>query len=360
MDKLTLSQVVFCNLVWIIAFLVCLPSIKKHSNTSKYFFLWLFISLYSTFEFSGGDFYHYKYIYDENILSLNENIHIEYFYFWLTKILPENYFLWRFFVWGLAGLFWVLTIKKLKQDSQFASLIFLLIVFFLFVGARQALCFSIIYYALTLYLYNRKESFLIRLFALFLFISSYFLHKTSIIYILISLFALCPIGKKTILWSLILFPLLYKSFDFIAYNFINEYSTFDLSNAEVMERYMQGESQEANIYGLIRIFLARIPIFLLLGYAIWHVFFKRELVNKVYLVFLRCSYILIYISYLFIGRDISKFIAPRFWGAALFPLTLFVTGYMYKYRNTRYFLICTLLLTISMFYTLSYAIYKLY
>lgn len=358
-DTLTFPEAIFCDFFWIIAFLICLPSLKRHSAYGRYFFLWLFIAIYSTFEFTGGDFYNYLSIYHQNLSSRYESIHIEYIYYWLINNLPHNYFIWRFAVWGLAGLFWILTVKNLHQPPQFAGLIFLLIVFFLFVGARQALCFSVLYFALSVLLKKDKPSAISITIFISLIICSYFLHKTAIVYILLMLIAFLPIGKKTLILSLILFPVLYKIFDLIAFSFISEYSAFNEESSESMERYMEGESQGANINGILRLTIDRLPIFLLLLFSIWKIHFKKESVPKIYSILLSMSYIMIYISYLFVGRDISKFIAPRFWDAALFPLTLFITGYMYNKRTTLFFKICIYLLLLSKFYTFAYTIYKL-
>lgn len=360
MQALTLYEAIFCNLLWLIAFFIFLPSLKKFTKKGNAFFLWIFMSLYSTFEFTGGDFMNYLEIYSLNLLSPNESIHLEDFYYWLMQILPPNYFLWRFCIWGLASFFWILTLKKLNQNIRFAGMVFLLIVFFLFVGARQALCFSVLYYTLSILQKDKQKLTLQRIcVCILLTIGVYFLHKTAIVYIIITGISLFPFGKKTLIISLILFPIIYKVFDFISFYFISEYSSFNEQSASVMERYMEGESLTANINGVIRLIIDRSAIFLLLFYSIWKIYFKNEVCPKVYLTLLKISYLLIYISYLFTGRDISKFIAPRFWDAALFPFTLFIAGYMFNKRNSIFFKACIILLILSKLYSMSYIVYKL-
>lgn len=359
MEKLTLGQTLFCNFFWLIAFFIYLPSIKRKSTTGKYFFLWLFITIYSTFEFTGGDFFNYLTIYNRNVSTSYERIHLETFYYWLIQILPSDYFVWRFTVWGLAGFFWIQAIKNLKQNVQFAGLMFLLIVFFLFVGGRQALCLSVLYYALTIYhkkgVYKLKNAVIF----LILIVCSYFLHKTAIVYILIMFISMLPLGKRAFLLSLILFPVIYKIFDNISFLFIAEISEFNDEGASSMEGYMNGENIVSNFNGQIRIFINRLPIFLLLAYSIWKIYFKKDKITPTYNTLLRMSFILIYISYLFVGRNISAYIAPRFWDASLFPITLFITGYMNDKKNTSFFKICFYLLCIKQFFTLLYTIYKI-
>lgn len=359
MEKLTLGLALFCDIFWLIAFLICLPSIKKKTTTGKYFFLWLFIAIYSTFEFTGGDFYHYFTAYQNNLSASSDRSHFEPFYYWLIHALPSDYFIWRFTVWGLAGFFWIQAIKNLKQNVRFAGLMFLLIVFFFFVGGRQALCFSVLYYALTIYykkgVYKLKNAIIF----LLLIMCSYFLHKTAIVYILIMFISMLPLGKRAFLLSLILFPVIYKIFDSLSYLFISEYSTFNEESATSMESYMEGETYTRNIFGQIHLFINRFPIFLLLIYSIWSIFIKKDIIPKIYIILLRMIYILIYISYLFVGRDISAYIAPRFWDASLFPLTLFAAGYMYNKRQTRFFKTCFYLLLFSLLYRFAYNIYKI-
>ena len=359
MEKLTLGQALFCDIFWLIAFLICLPSIKKETTTGKYFFLWLFIALYSTFEFTGGDFYHYLAIYKNNISTTFERSHLEAFYYWLIQILPHDYYIWRFTVWGLAGFFWIQAIKNLKQNVRFAGLMFLLIVFFFFVGGRQALCFSVLYYALTIYYKEGVYKFKNAIIFLILIVCSYFLHKTAIVYILIMFISMLPLGKRTLLLSIILFPVIYKIFDSLSYLFISEYSAFNEESATSMESYMEGETYTRNIFGQIHLFINRFPILLLLIYLIRRVFINNDFIPKIYIILLRMIYILIYISYLFVGRNISAYIAPRFWDASLFPLTLFAAGYMYNKRQARFFRICFYLLLFSLLYRIAYNIYKI-
>lgn len=359
MEKLTLGQALFCDIFWLIAFLICLPSIKRRSTTGKYFFLWLFIAIYSTFEFTGGDFYHYFTAYQNNLSASSDRSHFEPFYYWLIHAIPSDYFLWRFCVWGLAGFFWIQAIKNLKQNVRFAGLMFLLIVFFFFVGGRQALCFSVLYYALTIYYKKGVYKFKNAIIFLILIVCSYFLHKTAIVYILIMFISMLPLGKRTLLLSLILFPVIYKIFDSLSYLFISNYSAFNEESATSMESYMAGENITANINGIIQRFINRLPIFLILIYSIIQIYFKKDITNHIYHILLRMTYIMIYISFLFSGRDISAYIAPRFWDASLFPLTLFATGYLFNKRNSNFFKLCFYLLLLSQIYKFSYTIFKL-
>lgn len=359
MEQLTYLQAFICDIAWLIAFLMCYRSMKYHTSRGGYFYLWIFITLYSTFEFTGGDFYHYKGIYQE-VQRTRDNIHLEEIYYWLIKEIPASFYLWRCVVWGLAAMFWIWTLKNLKLDVKFAGLLFLLIVFFLFVGARQALCFSVLYFALTIIYKEDVGAWNKCILVVPLIIMSYFLHKTAITYILILLLVMLPIGKKTIILSLILFPVIYGLFDLLLDYFLSHYYSYNEFNAGTMKRYLDTEAlYQANIYGKIKIIIDRFPIFLLLIYSMINVYFKKEEISKVNHVLLLMTYSLIYISYLFVGRNMSSFIAPRFWDAALFPLTLFLSGYLVNRTKYKFIRICIWLLLFSKLYTIAYTIYKI-
>lgn len=358
MEKLTLELALFCDILWLIAFFICLPVLKGNPTKAKYFFfLWLFITFYATFEFTGGDFYHYQTIYDQVVLSPFDRSHLEIFYHRLIQLLPSSYFIWRSVVWGFAAFFWIKILRNLKQDVRFAGLMFLLVVFFFFVGGRQALCFAVLYYGLTVYEKSEKKNLKNTLIFGGFIVCAYFLHKSAVIYILILLFSLLPLGKKSIILSLVLFVPLYKAFDVLVNVFIMEYSLYNEETSESFLRYMEGESLDSNLFGLLQLFINRLPIFLLLIYSIRKVFFQKTELARIYVVLLRMVYILIYTSYLFVGREISAYIAPRFWDASLFPLTLFAGGYMFDKRKTRFFKICFYLLLLSQFYRFAYNIY---
>lgn len=68
---------------------------------------------------------------------------------------------------------------------------------------------------------------------------------------------------------------------------------------------------------------------------------------------------MIYISFLFLGRDISKFIAPRFWDAAYFPLTLFWGKVLFENRKERIVKYSIVLFFASQMYNIAYTIYKI-
>ncbi|MEE0624785.1 MAG: hypothetical protein UDG88_01830 [Muribaculaceae bacterium] len=361
MNKLTLTEALFCDLVWLSAlvFFYCRTYNTGHTKKTKgYFGLWLFIVLYSTFEFTGGDFFHYVEIYKQ-IIQIKQEVHLEEFYCWLAVNLPHNFYIWRFVIWGLAAFFWVLTLRNLKQDVYFSGLWFVLVVFFLFVGARQSLCFSVQYYALSLYFKHNRQKKIFSIVAVLILLVSLSLHKTAIVYILILGISFIPFGKRTLIVSVLIFPFVYKSFDYITENFIDQYSFYNEGNAAVMEQYMNGEGETLNILGIFKNIVNKAPIVILTIYSLNKVYSSKYVADKLSRVLLNSSYLLIYISFLFLGRDISKFIAPRFWDAAYFPLTLFWGKVLFENRKERIVKYSIVLFFASQMYNIAYTIYKI-
>lgn len=366
MYKATMAELIFCMFFWAVTMFIYLPALKSTGrgivsrypkSNSRLFVLFCLITLYSVFEFAGGDFYHYKEFYEVMHIR-GERDGLDPIYLWLADTLPASFYLWRLAIWGAAAFIWTRIIKRLGCSVSLAGCMFFLVVFFLFVGARQALGFSLLYLGVTMMSdpHARRD----RLFGLLIFLSAYFFHSTMIVYMLMALFVCLPLGKRFIVLSLVLFPVAYHVFDILVDTFLVQINLLNEASARTIERYLESDFRaEANVKGLIRLIIDRLPIIVLLFIAMKDVFWKNLEIGVVYRKFLLLSYAMIYVSCLFVGRDVSSFISPRFWDAALFPFTLFLCGYFteVKARNIAY--LCLLLLAVSKIYTYLYAFYKL-
>ena len=358
MYQATAIEVIFCLIVWLIAIFIYLPSIKCTGKglCSKYpsskidsLLLLSLITLYSVFEFAGGDFYHYKEFYDLGH-SKGADDGLDPIYLWLIDIIPNNFYLWRLIIWGSAAYIWLRIIKRLNYSVRLAGCMFFLVVFYLFVGARQALAFSLLYYGLTIFLTSYKT--IDKVVGFLIFLLSYYFHSTMIVYMILSLLALLPFSKKYFIFSILLFPFIYEFFGGVIDNFVSQLSLFNKDSSDTIMRYLESDFRVTyNLKGLIRLCLDRLPIFLLLIVSIKDVYWKKLQMQTIYKYFLQMSYILIYISYLFVGREVSAFIAPRFWDAALFPLTLFLAGYLPHTKSKRLIFTAVLFLILSKLFT---------
>ncbi len=345
--------------LWFILLIRYSSQIKKTTFENKsYFFFWLIVTLFCTFNFMPGDYYSYKELY-ENLYRSSYAIHVEEFFYYLTQALPHSYHLWRFIIWTTSTIIIISIFKKLKCPTGFSVLVFTLLLMTYFAVPRNTLGFVVLYLAIVIiFSPNKKNKFFSLCIGSILIIWSFSLHKSMFIYILLMGFALIPLGKKLLITSIIAFPLLYKSVTFISsYILLNSFA--NETSQESGTGYLESDFRvEVNINGLIQLFITRLPIFLLLFYSIRNIFFKKESVHYILKIFLQYSYWLIYISYLFMGQEVSAFLSNRFWDASLYPLTFFIAGYLYKKPRSRFIKNCFYLLILSNLYQLSYAIFK--
>lgn len=315
------------------------------------------VVIYSVFEFSGGDFYNYKLLYD-NYLIFGTTSHLEPVYEFLIK-LSSNYYIWRLFVWGIAMSIWIIVLRSLRLDVAYSSLMFILIAFFHFVGARQAIGFSLLFLGLCLVTDNYKIRFWRVSLGCLLMLSSMLFHKTMIVYILIMVIAMMPIRKTGIIVSLCLFPIVYMCFDSIINVFLQYLGTYTEDTSGTFQRYLDSDFRaEANMFGILRMLIERTPVLLAMLYSIYKVFIKNHTQPYIYEVLLRTSYIMIYVSYLFIGREVSAYISPRFWDASLFSITLFLSYFFFKSRRTPIVKMMIIMFLAAKLFLILYNVYR--
>lgn len=357
-----LAQVIFCGVYWLLLFVVYFYKVnirllRDDANRSGIAVFGLLVLLYSIFEFSGGDFYNYKLLYD-NYAIFGTTSHLEPIYETFIDLSP-NYYIWRLIVWGIAVSIWILVVKFLKLDSAFSSLMFILIVFFHFVGARQSIGFATIFLGLSFITDNSNKRFWHILVGCFLLLISILFHKTMIIYILIILVSMIPIRKRVIAVSLCVFPIVYMYFDTFIVSFLQYLGNYAEDTSNVFQRYLDSDFRsDANIFGTLRLIIERTPVLIAVLYSMYKVFFVENRQPYIYEVLLRASYIMIYISFLFIGREVSAFISPRFWDASLFPVTIFLSYYFFKIRRTSIVKVLVLMFLAAKLFLVLYNIYK--
>lgn len=345
--------------LWFILLIRYFSQIKKTTFENKsYVFFWLIVTLFCTFNFMPGDYYSYKELY-ENLYRSSYAFYVEEFFYYLIKSLPHSYHLWRFVIWTTSTIIIISIFKKLKCPIGFSVLVFTLLLMTYFAVPRNSLGYVVLYLAIVIiFSPQKKNKFFSLCIGSILIICSFSLHKSMFMYVLLMGFALIPIGKKIFITSLAAFPILYKSVTYIsAYILLNSFAneTSQESGIEYLESDFRAE---ANINGLIQLFITRLPIFLLLFYCIRNIFLKKEHIQYNYRIFLQYTYWLVYVSYLFMGQEVSVFLSNRFWDAALYPLTIFLAGYLYNKPRTRFIKNCFYLLILSNLYQLSYAFFK--
>ena len=359
-EQLTILEWFFCAALWVILLLANKTQLQRISDKGTSFsVLLIFMVVFSTFGFITGDYFHYKGIYNETIIY-NENMHLEEFYLWLIQILPTSYSIWRLAVWGLAAIVLILLFNKLKFNAQFSSLLFVLILMTTFPNLRNVLGYVVLYYSIVLILFEKNKRVTNCIIGGMGIMCSFFLHKSMFMFILLLGIALVPFNKWVYIISWIAFPILYKYLYSISeYFLINSFAN-DQSITTGINYLNSDFNTYANLNGLIRLIVNRTSIILLLLYAIICVIFKKsDNINYGMKVFLQYSYILIYLSFLFYGQQVSAFFSSRFWDAALYPMTIFLIYYLYNRRNIRFVRMCLYLLIVSNLSDFAYSLYKL-
>ena len=193
-------------------YIVSKKSLRSAPNQSGYLVLGILIVFYAVFEFTGGDFYNYKILYDD-FLMYGTTSHLEPIYEYLIKLSNRNYYLWRLMVWTISTCVCIILMKKLRVDAHYFALSFLLIAFFHFVGARQSIGLMLLYLGLLLMLNGSKGRRFNIILGLACLLTSTIFHKIMIVYIIITLISLIPFRKWGIIMSLLLFPLAYLYVD---------------------------------------------------------------------------------------------------------------------------------------------------
>lgn len=322
---------------------------RPESINTNYSIPLLCTILYSVFAFAEADTYHYMWIFD-SMISTKKRVHVEPFYFWLTNYI-SNYYLWRLVIWGTATVLYFRILKKIRIDSTTIGFFLPILFYYQFSLTRGSLGFSILMLSI-LNLLDRPNS-IIRIFLSIIgLVLASLLHRSISVFMIAVPFAfLMPLNKRTIRISLFAFPLLYgiiyKVPDFL-FNYIH-FGEDTLSQANI---YLNQNKAKINIFGILRL-LWNWSGYLLCMFICLHSYINKQVPDNRYIKFcLKYGYILVYISFLFFGQEMSSFISSRALHASVFPL-LISTCYCYQYLDR------TNLNRCAMFLLTSYCIYNL-
>lgn len=332
------------GLICLIIYLIMLIRGRKTfsgtmGQSNNYWFVFVFMALYSVLGFLEWDTYHY-YAHYEEMRQAGYRIHVEQFYFWLTQVLPHSYTLYRFSIWGIASLLMVLSAKMIKLNSE----VYVAWVPLLFLSeiavTRGALGISLMIFAAILFVKSLQEKKIaLVVLAIALLVASSYLHKSMIIFIFILIVSLLfPLNKRTLIISLILFPFLYG----IVYGQFINFSYFSILNDDqehLISAYQSSEQTAMNFNGIIMELFQKTMLLLLLFIIIKRYLYDNIQVSKPQYMLFKYSYLMIYISFLFLGQNVSNWISDRTLHAGTFALVLCATHCYdvfatHKQRNT--------------------------
>ena len=335
MNVLISGKLTLINLfLWLILVYVYRSEYFRTTNRpGKYGLIGFIAILFSTFAFSEADTYHYEYIYDKMVLY-NVRIHIEEFYFWLVQVLPQNYYIWRFAIWGSAALIYIKVCKVNKLDSRIVGLIFPLILIQQFAVTRGCLGITLFLLGASVFIKREKQNKALYIWSVFAIVASLFLHKSLPLFIAIAALAFIPLNKKTFIILLILFPILRGFvlpfvFDFIGSGF------FDKETASFATSYLEKEKSEMNFNGMLRMILEYAPRFIIFYVLIKCFIYRKVLIPRNIRFFFNYSFVLFYIALLFLGQATSSFVTNRTIHMMCFTLLIPTVYYLQNTKRSR-------------------------
>lgn len=295
------------------------------SQSQDYRFVLFGMLLYSVLGFLEPDTYHYYQHYEE-MYRFQARIHVEKFFYWLVLFLPHSYVLYRAVIWGTASYLMMKSAKMLNLNANVMCYMVPLLFLTRLSVTRGALGLALMVFCAILFIQSlEKRKFgLVAIAVLGLFVSS-FLHKSMIIFIVILVASyFIPLNKTTFVISLILFPFLYA----VALRLFQNFSFFEELNAEqaqLISQYQMTEKKEMNTNGIIQtVFENSILVLLVFNMAKKFLFDKIE-ASKAQSFIYKYAYLMVYISYLFLGQEISNWVSNRTLHAASFALVLCAT-----------------------------------
>ena len=301
----------------------------SYRSGTGYFIFWLFVTIFSMYYCPEyGDSFNGAQDLVDYIKSGSKG-HYEDIYYLPLLVLPPNYYLWRFCVWGLATWFVVLGFRHLNCPSQYATSIFFAFTLIpCFYYMRNSLGFASFYLALILIFQKQPKSAKPKYWLIFLLlVLSSFAHNSMPVYYCLALLAiLLPINTPTIIISLLIFPIIQPSItDFASYFLSQDFIPDSTSNLGM--NYLSAEnSYKLNRNGFILLILRYCPFFVVFAHAISHLKKDEEHYNICRLFFM-LSYLLLYLAFCFYGTA-SNHLFLRFSNTSTFPMAIAMTIYL--------------------------------
>ena len=302
-----------------------------HKGTS-YFTMGVIMVIVSLFyKPEHGDFWGYLKLYETQDSGYVQ--HMEDFYVWLIKLIPNNYLLWRFVIWSAATIVTILTFKIFKIPSNLATVVFFTFALFgAFYYTRNCLGLSVLYFSIaffsTIKTKHKNKTRYVNIAIIVLLLSlSWFLHKSMPIYIAIVLLSFfLKVNKKLIIVSLIAFPFLYL----LTYNIANEILMMNIwisGESDSGMSYLEIENTYSiNWKGFVQEIFHYVPFVYFYYCGVRYIEQRKSM--KVandwqfvsFKVFYFTSYLILYLSFLLLGYG-SILVSKRIFTSAMTPFS---------------------------------------
>lgn len=319
----------------------------KGKRGTGYVFFVVFILLFSLFfRPEGGDFWGYYKLHLQGV-SVRDK-HMEDFYYWVMAIVPDNYLLWRVCIWLPAAIIIAVSLRLLRIPPSIATTFFMMFALTRsYYYTRNVLALSVLYLALTFFvqrvrLFRKTLNIILCIGLMF---ASWYFHKSMPMYILIGLIALIlPFDRKYLIASMIAFPLLYSVAYFIASSFLNIEGIWMVADSGV--NYLEGDNTSArNWKGMISLIVDYIPVLYFYIVAFWRALPRNYPDYYAYKVFLLYSFIVVYVSFLFVGQGANA-LHFRLYASSMLPFIVAVSLFFKNYFMSKE---CRILIYLMLF-----------
>ena len=240
--------------------------VYKKENSRLLCMFFLLFTFLGSYGYITADYFSYlEFVEDASVSRFDIFTHIESVYIWLAKFCNGNYYYFRFTIMSLMFFTIHIILRKIKQNKL--SVLFFYSIFSLHINisGRQGLSNAILMLGALLIVMNRKSFFRFS-WGIILIIISFFLHKSSLLFLPLLLISLFPLKKKYIVILFLLVPV----FIFIENQLLDFVISFS-SEAEVVGRsYLISENRydDRNIWWWLLAKIQDISVFAILLFEI--------------------------------------------------------------------------------------------
>ena len=238
-----------------------------HTTRGKYRTAVALTVAFCLFSFWGADWFGYQQTYYSILAGYQTNL--ESLYVWLIEDVCSGYMEFRLIVWGLALIFYYVTINRLSVPKHLSLFVFCTCFLIWFSYARVSLAMAMMYCGLTfIYKPIRRQNILSFLIGLILVAVSFYFHKSAMFGILIILFVMLTMftGRSMMWLALFMTPLIVLfAKDTLAEFMMMDFSIEDEALAENMaagQGYLEKVQTVHGIGAILQSMLERLPHFL--------------------------------------------------------------------------------------------------
>lgn len=333
----------------------------QQNNYNIYIWQTIITILFCVFGYADYDFYHYQDLY-KVIIGYQSEEYMEPVYSWLALVLPENYYVWRFAVWGSATILGIWTLRRLDLMPKVTCCMFTLFYLNTIYFMRGSLGIAILFLGYSFIVKPINKRSLSIIIGIALIVSSYFFHRTMLLTIAVLFLTPFKLNKLFVIASLILYPLLVvyvtQFLQLISFGGIESDILLEGTNEKVLG-YVNREAFKYNTNGIIRQVIQYAPILSALALVTWKIVFKKIAIPRYIYAFFIYWYVITYIAFIFFPQETASWIFIRFIKMGDFPMVIVLSWY-YATRNkmTTSMRIILFLALLTCSFELSYRFYQ--